>query len=56
MDNNNKNPLRRAHRSTGHKHEDSGLLSLYLIHSQKHDGNYGVLADKILKNKDLQNR
>jgi WD40 repeat protein len=37
-------------------HEDSGLLSLYFIWLQKYDGNYGKLAKKILKNKDLQNR
>lgn len=37
-------------------HEDSGLLSLYLIWSKKYDGNYEKLAKEILKNKDLQNR
>ena len=37
-------------------HEDSGLLSHYIIWSQKYDGNYGKLSKKILKNRDLQNR
>ncbi len=36
--------------------EDSGLLSLYLIHSQKYDGNHSKLAKQILKNKDLQDK
>ncbi len=36
--------------------EDSGLLSLYLIHSQKYDGNYSKLSKQILKNKDLQKK
>ena len=34
--------------------EDSGLLSLYLIHSQKYDGNHSKLAKQILNNKDLK--
>ena len=36
--------------------EDSGLLSLYLIHSQKYHGNHSKLAKQILKNKDLQKK
>ena len=36
--------------------EDSGLLSLYLVHSQKYDGNYNKLAKNILKNKDQQKK
>jgi len=35
--------------------EDSGLLSIYLIHSQKYDGNHSKLAKQILKNRDMQN-
>jgi len=37
-------------------HEDSGLLSLYFIWSQKYDGNYEKLSNEILKNNDLQDR
>ena len=37
-------------------HEDSGLLSLYLVHSQKYDVNYKILSKRILDNKDLNQR